>query len=125
MGDHQQVDDGDGPAGESARANVRGRRFVGCCTVLILQRRLCTHGTVPSESAMQAAGRQADELFSCLQPNKYSPLRKWWDPTLLFTGVSIMTINPDTGELLLHADYSTGVCTGNISKFLALSRLWP
>lgn len=31
--------------------------------------------------------------------NKYNPFRKWWDPQLLFTGTSIMSVNPSTGEL--------------------------
>ena len=26
-----------------------------------------------------------------------TPLRKYWNPTLLFTGVSIMTVNPESG----------------------------
>ena len=30
--------------------------------------------------------------------NKYNPLRKYWDPQLLFTGTSIMGVNPDTGD---------------------------
>lgn len=29
--------------------------------------------------------------------NKYSPLRRWWDPQLVFTGTSIMAINEETG----------------------------
>ena len=33
-----------------------------------------------------------------LTVNRISPLRKFWDPTLIFTGTSIMTLNPDTGE---------------------------
>jgi hypothetical protein len=28
-----------------------------------------------------------------------TPLRKYWNPTLLFTGVSIMTVNPASGAL--------------------------
>ena len=32
--------------------------------------------------------------------NKYNPLRKWWDPQLLFTGTSIMGVNPSTGVIL-------------------------
>lgn len=32
-----------------------------------------------------------------LQPNKYSPLRQWWDPELVFTGVSIMSLSPESG----------------------------
>jgi len=31
--------------------------------------------------------------------NKYNPFRRWWDPQLLFTGTSIMGINPSTGDL--------------------------
>ena len=30
--------------------------------------------------------------------NKYNPFRKWWDPQLLFTGTSIMSVNPSTGD---------------------------
>ena len=30
--------------------------------------------------------------------NRFNPLRKYWDPQLLFTGTSIMTINPKTGR---------------------------
>ena len=30
--------------------------------------------------------------------NKYNPFRKWWDPQLLFTGTSIMSVNPSTGN---------------------------
>lgn len=33
-----------------------------------------------------------------LTVNRISPLRKFWDPTLIFTGTSIMTLNPETGE---------------------------
>ena len=29
--------------------------------------------------------------------NRISPFRRWWDPTLVFTGVSIMGINPENG----------------------------
>ena len=29
--------------------------------------------------------------------NRISPLRRWWDPKLVFTGVSIMGVNPETG----------------------------
>ena len=33
-----------------------------------------------------------------LTVNRISPFRKFWDPTLIFTGTSIMTLNPETGE---------------------------
>lgn len=36
--------------------------------------------------------------------NKYNPLRKWWDPQLLFTGTSIMGVNPSTGRFNKHVD---------------------
>lgn len=29
--------------------------------------------------------------------NRISPLRRFWDPKLIFTGVSIMGINPENG----------------------------
>lgn len=32
-----------------------------------------------------------------LAVNKYNPFRRWWDPQLVFTGTSIMTVNRDTG----------------------------
>jgi hypothetical protein len=32
-----------------------------------------------------------------VQANKISPLRRWWDPELVFTGVSIMRLNPESG----------------------------
>lgn len=48
-----------------------------------------------------------------LSINKYNPFRKWWDPQLLFTGTSIMTINPSTGEAetqKLIAAFASYVC---------------
>ena len=30
--------------------------------------------------------------------NRISPFRRWWDPTLIFTGVSIMAVNPENGD---------------------------
>ena len=30
--------------------------------------------------------------------NRYSPLQRWWDPQLIFTGVSIMGVNRENGE---------------------------
>ena len=38
--------------------------------------------------------------------NRYSPLQRWWDPQLIFTGVSIMGVNPKNGELLRSPDQS-------------------
>ena len=29
--------------------------------------------------------------------NRYSPLQRWWDPQLIFTGVSIMGVNKENG----------------------------
>ncbi|KAK9843907.1 hypothetical protein WJX84_004693, partial [Apatococcus fuscideae] len=37
--------------------------------------------------------------------NKYSPLKRWWSPVLVFTGVSIMGVNPDNGKFNKHIDY--------------------
>ncbi|KAL3159126.1 hypothetical protein ABBQ32_011120 [Trebouxia sp. C0010 RCD-2024] len=36
--------------------------------------------------------------------NRYNPFRKWWDPQLLFTGTSIMSVNPSTGRFNSHVD---------------------
>lgn len=38
------------------------------------------------------------ELIGWVQANKISPLRRWWDPELVFTGVSIMSLNPESGR---------------------------
>ena len=38
-----------------------------------------------------------------LTVNRISPLRNFWDPTLIFTGTSIMTLNPETGEATVFA----------------------
>mmetsp|Transcript_24759 Transcript_24759/g.29972 ORF Transcript_24759/g.29972 Transcript_24759/m.29972 type:complete len:425 (+) Transcript_24759:124-1398(+) len=34
----------------------------------------------------------------------FNPFGKWWSPQLLFTGTSIMTINPETGNFTKHVD---------------------
>ncbi len=49
-----------------------------------------------AHTCMQQCEPDSTRCF-LLQPNRISPLRKWWDPELVFTGVSIMTINPETG----------------------------
>lgn len=49
--------------------------------------------------------------------NKYNPLRRWWDPQLLFTGTSIMGINPSTGRFNSHVDTWDAV---NHQKYLSL-----
>ncbi|KAK9837901.1 hypothetical protein WJX74_007465 [Apatococcus lobatus] len=36
--------------------------------------------------------------------NKYSPIKKWWSPVLVFTGISIMGINPKNGKVNKHLD---------------------
>lgn len=36
--------------------------------------------------------------------NKVNPLRALWDPTLTFTGTSVMAINPETGRFFRHVD---------------------
>lgn len=33
-----------------------------------------------------------------------TPLRQWWDPKLVFTGVSIYGLNPDNGKINRHID---------------------
>ena len=35
--------------------------------------------------------------------NRISPFRRWWDPTLIFTGVSIMAVNPENGDPLVSS----------------------
>lgn len=30
--------------------------------------------------------------------HRFNPLKPWYDPKPVFTGTSIMTVNPDTGE---------------------------
>lgn len=63
-----------------------------------------------------------------LQLNKVSPFRKWWDPELLFTGVSIMAINPDTGKFKSHIDYWDAIENQKFLSFEAVkhvvSQLW-
>ncbi|KAL0027314.1 hypothetical protein WJX77_012126 [Trebouxia sp. C0004] len=49
--------------------------------------------------------------------NKYNPLRRWWDPQLLFTGTSIMGVNPSTGRFNSHVDTWDAV---NNQKYLSL-----
>jgi Uncharacterized conserved protein (DUF2358) len=41
--------------------------------------------------------RKCNESNYLVQPNKVSPLRRWWDPALVFTGVSIMSLSPESG----------------------------
>lgn len=35
--------------------------------------------------------------------NRLLPIKRWWDPSLVFTGVSIMGVNPKTGAFPLRA----------------------
>lgn len=59
-----------------------------------------------------------------LQLNKISPLRTWWDPELLFTGVSIMAINPDTGKFKSHIDYWDAIENQNFLSFEAVKHVF-
>ncbi|KAL6777990.1 hypothetical protein ACKKBG_A16495 [Auxenochlorella protothecoides x Auxenochlorella symbiontica] len=36
--------------------------------------------------------------------NRFNPLKPWYDPKPVFTGTSIMTVNPDTGKFVSHID---------------------
>lgn len=36
--------------------------------------------------------------------NRYNPFKRWWDPQLVFTGTSIMTINAKTGDSILNSN---------------------
>ena len=46
---------------------------------------------------MHCAERRTMEMPLAI--NKYSPFRKWWDPKLVFTGVSIMGVNMQNGAV--------------------------
>lgn len=46
-------------------------------------------------------------------PLSKGPLGKWWSPRLLFTGVSIMGINPQTRRFNRHVDYWDAISDQN------------
>ena len=50
--------------------------------------------------------------------SKGTPLRKWWNPTLLFTGVSIMTVNPETGASPTHWLHYSGIGIENLPQWV-------
>lgn len=58
-----------------------------------------------------------------LQLNQISPFKKWWDPELLFTGVSIMAINPETGKFMSHIDYWDAIENQQFPSFEAVKHL--
>lgn len=51
-----------------------------------------------------------------MQPtfNRIMPFKKWWDPRLVFTGVSVMGINPETGVLLFLVMIAPCVCNHHL-----------
>eukprot|EP00208_Stichococcus_sp_RCC1054_P000489 CAMPEP_0206140442 /NCGR_PEP_ID=MMETSP1473-20131121/9492_1 /ASSEMBLY_ACC=CAM_ASM_001109 /TAXON_ID=1461547 /ORGANISM="Stichococcus sp, Strain RCC1054" /LENGTH=369 /DNA_ID=CAMNT_0053534595 /DNA_START=232 /DNA_END=1341 /DNA_ORIENTATION=+ len=56
--------------------------------------------------------------------NQISPLRKWWDPELVFTGVSIMGLNPETGKFKYHIDYWDAIKNQEYLSFEAVKHLF-
>ena len=44
--------------------------------------------------------------------NKYNPLKRWWDPQLVFTGTSIMAINEETGTI--HCSKSDSIVDNTV-----------
>ena len=49
--------------------------------------------------------------------NKFNPFRRWWDPQLVFTGTSIMSINAETGKHDQHYASVTDVMHMLLSQF--------